>query len=867
MVPAEQLLAHRAFVRRLALRLVSDSSTAEDLVQQAFLVALRRPPLTHGDVRPWLARVVRSLAINRHAAEAARQERELRYGHERATPAPHHPSSTAETEALLLEALRSLEPIYRDVLALRYYEGLPPRAIATRLGVSVETVRTRQKRGLQRMRQLLEQRGAWALAVGLLLLPRPRRVASSARLGVFAALGLVLLYVASQRESDGPWGAPARVALLAQVADGDRESASSAPPSTESHRETIATSAQPPAESAGSRATSAAAGEFAVDVAVVRPDGGPAAGAQVWIRRPDQDCAENVAECDATGHARLESIPRGSWICASAEPFRESVLWKLDLPQFGLTADKRVELKLDEPLPPLEVRVEDSDGRLLPEASVRIVPDRRPYPVELERVASHRERRIAPGEHDGAFEVRGLRSFVWVISASAPGYADACVRRHVRAAQAAPAVVLTLGRGRELSGRVLLPDGSPAAGATLHVDPGFPFEPHSVRANDAGEYELTRLPAVALSVHAFARIDDAGFTARATCAPDRSVWSATLAPGGLLLGEARWDDGSAYAGAEIELAHGTTRVLAVADGFGRFAIGACPQPPFQVAVTRAGSAGQYECVVSVTDTLSPVRLTAPRHPASIEGTLTVDESAGERPLTLWLRALEWNEDREVPLDSATGIFSVAAAPGRYELLAWEAGHVERFTLGSLELAPGRPARSDFHLARLGSIEVVSSDPELRKGRLLLLHPDGRVATWKQLAPHDAAVLATFAVPEGLYSLRFETARFVLHLDEIRPVAGAVQRPELRLGPRRKIAGELRLPAHLDVPDARPWVWIDSSDGRPQFVSHFEMRPRVEFESLLEDGEHVLTARLAHREFTRTFVVDASTTHLSFSFDE
>jgi RNA polymerase sigma-70 factor (ECF subfamily) len=867
MVPAEQLLAHRAFVRRLALRLVADTSTAEDLVQQAFLVALRRPPQTHGDVRPWLARVVRNLAISRHAAEAARRERELRYGHERATPAPHHPSSTAETEALLLEALRSLEPIYREVLSLRYYEGLPPRAIAARLGIAVETVRTRQKRGLQRMRQLLEQRGAWALAIWLLLLRRPGSAATSASVVMLAGLSLVLLFVASQREPDGPWDAPARVALLAPAADSPRAPASSASPSAELHREPIANSSQPPVESAASSTALPAAGEFAVDVAVTRPDGEPAGGAQVWIRRPDQNCAELVAECDATGHARLESIPKGSWICARAEPFRESLLWKLDLPQFGRTANKRVELKLDEPLPPLEIRVEDADGRLLPEASVRIVPDRGPYPVEVERVASHRERRIAPGEHDGAFEVRGLRSFVWVIAASAPGYADACVRRHVRAAQAAPAVVLTLSRGRELSGRVLLPDGRPAAGATLQVDPGFPFEPHSVRANDAGEYELTRLPAVALSVYAFARIDDAGFTARATCAPDANVWSATLAPGGLLLGEARWDDGSAYAGAEIELAQGTTRVFAVADDFGRFAIEACPQPPLQVAVARAGSAGHYECVATVTDTLTPVRLTAPRHPASLEGRLTVDETTGERPLTLWLRALDWNEDREVSHDSATQCFSVEAAPGRYELLAWEAGHVQRFALGSLELAASRRVRSDFHLARLGSIEVVSSDPELRKGSLLLLHPDGRVATWKQLAPQDAAVLATFAVPEGRYSLRFESARFVLDLDEIRAVAGAVRRAELRLGPRRRVAGELLLPAHLEVASARPWVSIESSAGRRQFVSHFEMRPRVDFEALLEDGEYVLTARLAHREFRRAFVVDASTTHLSFSFDE
>jgi hypothetical protein len=63
----------------------------------------------------------------------------------------------------------ALEEPYRETVLLRYFENLPPRAIARRLAVPVETVRTRLKRALETLRARLDRdygaRGAWSLAL------------------------------------------------------------------------------------------------------------------------------------------------------------------------------------------------------------------------------------------------------------------------------------------------------------------------------------------------------------------------------------------------------------------------------------------------------------------------------------------------------------------------------------------------------------------------------------------------------------------------------------------------------------------------------------------------------------------------------
>ena len=77
---------------------------------------------------------------------------------EQAQPAAACLADVVEREerrrAVVAAVLALAEPL-RDAVLLRFYEGLPPREIARRLAVPVETARTRVKRGVEQVRARL----------------------------------------------------------------------------------------------------------------------------------------------------------------------------------------------------------------------------------------------------------------------------------------------------------------------------------------------------------------------------------------------------------------------------------------------------------------------------------------------------------------------------------------------------------------------------------------------------------------------------------------------------------------------------------------------------------------------------------------
>ena len=58
----EEALTHLDAVYRFALRLSGSRATAEDLVQDTWLSALRRPPQSPAALRSWLSRVLHNRA-------------------------------------------------------------------------------------------------------------------------------------------------------------------------------------------------------------------------------------------------------------------------------------------------------------------------------------------------------------------------------------------------------------------------------------------------------------------------------------------------------------------------------------------------------------------------------------------------------------------------------------------------------------------------------------------------------------------------------------------------------------------------------------------------------------------------------------
>lgn len=173
-----ELAKHAAFVRALARELARDHATAEDLAAAALAEACARKPGTGPGLAAWLARVVRRLAARARRGDARRIAREL--GSPEAERALRHEEATLDLVARLelsravSEAFAELDDASREVLYLRFFDDLPPRLIASHLGHPVETVKTRIKRGLARLRTRLDERyrgsrSAWrglAFAIG-----------------------------------------------------------------------------------------------------------------------------------------------------------------------------------------------------------------------------------------------------------------------------------------------------------------------------------------------------------------------------------------------------------------------------------------------------------------------------------------------------------------------------------------------------------------------------------------------------------------------------------------------------------------------------------------------------------------------------
>ena len=187
-------MGDQRWITGLARSLVRDAAAADDLVQDALTIAIQRPSLVLGDARSWASCVLKNLARDRSRSASRRAARE----HDVA-PAEGGVSDTsdlilaAERQRALMGAVLALAEPYKTVILLRWFEGLPPRAIAARTNTSTGTVSKQLVRAHARLRKELESEfggeGAWAVAL------LPVIGSKSAKAGASGALKLLTLAV------------------------------------------------------------------------------------------------------------------------------------------------------------------------------------------------------------------------------------------------------------------------------------------------------------------------------------------------------------------------------------------------------------------------------------------------------------------------------------------------------------------------------------------------------------------------------------------------------------------------------------------------------------------------------------------------
>ena len=154
----EDLLDHHDWLRQLARSLVHDPSSVDDVVQETWLAALRRPPARQSHPRGWLAIVLRRTASRVSRDRCARRRREQASATAERSPSTSELVETARTQRELVSALLELDDPFRETLLLRHFEGMAPREIARHLDVPVDTVHTWLQRGHARLRTRLGDR-------------------------------------------------------------------------------------------------------------------------------------------------------------------------------------------------------------------------------------------------------------------------------------------------------------------------------------------------------------------------------------------------------------------------------------------------------------------------------------------------------------------------------------------------------------------------------------------------------------------------------------------------------------------------------------------------------------------------------------
>ncbi len=167
----DALLAETRWLGGLARRLVGNGPDAEDLVQATLLAAVEQPPSPGGSLRAWLAAVLRNRSRDEHRRDAARSDRERATNDDATAPAADDVVAKAEAHRQLVAAVLALDEPYRTCVLLRFFENLPPRAIARRTATPVATVHSRLQRALALLRVRLGRSHGpcWQLALAPLL--------------------------------------------------------------------------------------------------------------------------------------------------------------------------------------------------------------------------------------------------------------------------------------------------------------------------------------------------------------------------------------------------------------------------------------------------------------------------------------------------------------------------------------------------------------------------------------------------------------------------------------------------------------------------------------------------------------------------
>jgi RNA polymerase sigma-70 factor, ECF subfamily len=151
---------HARLIYTVALRILGSPEEAEDLTQEIFFKLKQGTTYDYsrGSLTAFLSIVTRSRALDRLRVRNNRLQVLHRWQHTMAVASPQQPTDYAtsqERSQVVFYALQQLPANQREVLEIAYYEGLTQSQLAERLHIPLGTAKTRSRKGLIKLRELL----------------------------------------------------------------------------------------------------------------------------------------------------------------------------------------------------------------------------------------------------------------------------------------------------------------------------------------------------------------------------------------------------------------------------------------------------------------------------------------------------------------------------------------------------------------------------------------------------------------------------------------------------------------------------------------------------------------------------------------
>lgn len=160
---------YSSLVYTIVRRVVKASDEAEDLLQEVFMQIWNKASLfaqDKGSVYTWIVTIAKRKAIDRLRSKDIINKGESLDDEEKYIEIPDaaymanplHAAMTAEYEAILREGLDKLSVEQRTAIEMSYFDGYTQEQIAQRSNVPLGTVKTRQRQGLIKLRDILKSR-------------------------------------------------------------------------------------------------------------------------------------------------------------------------------------------------------------------------------------------------------------------------------------------------------------------------------------------------------------------------------------------------------------------------------------------------------------------------------------------------------------------------------------------------------------------------------------------------------------------------------------------------------------------------------------------------------------------------------------